>query len=97
MIINQLLGKLSKNMKKIKRFNFLFGSHKNITGFPTHPTQIRHILTLFSAHWLLTLADRLSPLSMVANPNPLEKDKKLVGTNSHYLVYSNGFIVQPSA
>ena len=35
---------------------------------PTHPTQVRHILTLFSAHWLSTLADRLSPLSMVANP-----------------------------
>ena len=32
------------------------------------PTQVRHILTLFSAYWLLTLADRLSPLSMVANP-----------------------------
>ena len=29
--------------------------------------------------------------------HPLEKDKKLVGTNSPYLVYSNGFIVQPSA
>ena len=30
----------------------------------------RHILMLFSAHWLSvsTLADRLSPLSMVANP-----------------------------
>ena len=31
-------------------------------------TQVRHILTFFSVHWLLTLADRLSPLSMVANP-----------------------------
>ena len=43
-------------------------SPENMKDFPTHPTQVRHILTLFSAHWLLTLADRLSPLSMVANP-----------------------------
>ena len=35
---------------------------------PTHPTQVRHILTFFFAHWLSTLADRLSPLSMVASP-----------------------------
>ena len=47
---------------------YLFVSNKGVYCF--FPTQVRHILMLFSAHWLSvsTLADRLSPLSMVANP-----------------------------
>ena len=41
---------------------------------PTHPTQVRHILTLFSAHWLLKLADRLSPLSWLQTKGRLLPD-----------------------
>ena len=73
-VVQSLINQISYQSAFIK---LVFVGQKSHAIIPTHPTQVRHILTLFPAHWLLTLADRLSPLSVVANPRKAPTSKSI--------------------
>ena len=56
-----------KTVVRLSKFDTKYGQWRLYFISDTSNTSPTHF-DVFSAHWLSTLADRLSPLSMVANP-----------------------------